>query len=251
MYKINLQKYINELLNIFSFYKYSIYAFKKESIRQEIIEIDSTNMFNTLLSFVKEETKTATLFNKYNVNTKIEKQVERNINKGLEVLRRQLFEASYSIVEKFLCHVVRVYLYTFPKILKNIDKKVPFRTVVDLKENDNIFNYIVEKEITSFSRLSLEEKKKYLGKNLKLTKQNELWKYEDKELWKDIDKKRQAIVHKEETPNISEEYLSSTIFYWNRLMIGIAIYAKLDQGVKFDWENINEVIKGKENPTLK
>ena len=90
-----------------------------------------------------------------------------------------------------------------------------------------------------------------MEKNLKLTKQNELWKYEGMELWKDIDKKRQAIVHKEETPNVSEEYLSSAIFYWNRLMMGIAMYAKIDQGINFEWENFSELIPGKDNPTLR
>jgi len=249
MYKINLQKYVYELSSIHSFYIYSKDAFEKDNLRQEIIEKEYKNMFNTALSFVKDGEEAAKLIKQCEKN--IRDHVERNIGKGLEVLRRQLLEASYSIVEKFLCHVVRVYLYTFPKILKNTDKKVSFRTIVDLKENDSIFNHIVEKEINCFSRLSLQEKKKYLINNLKLTKQNELWKYEDKELWKDIDEKRQAIVHKEETPNISEEYLLSAVFYWHRLMIGIAIYAKIDQGINFEWENFSEFIPGKDNPTLR
>ena len=54
-----------------------------------------------------------------------------------------------------------------------------------------------------------------------------------------------------ETPNISEEYLSSAIFYWNRLMMGIAIYAKIDQGINFEWKNYSEFIPGKDNPTLR
>jgi len=249
MHKIYLQKYVYELSSIHSFYIYSKYAFENDNLRQEIIVEENQNMFNTALSFVKDEEKTAKLIKQSEEN--IKDQVERKIGKGLEILRRQLLEASYSIAEKVLCHVVRVYLYTFPQILKNTKKEVPFWTIVDLKENDSIFDYIVEKEIKYFSRFSLQEKKKYLEKNLKLTKQNELWEYEDMELWKDIDKKRQAIVHKEETPNISEEYLSSAIFYWNRLMMGIAIYAKIDQGINFEWENFSEFIPGKDNPTLR
>jgi len=249
MYKINLQKYVDELFSIYRLYIYSKYAFENDNLRQEIIEQEYKNTFNTALSFVRDEEKAVKLIKQSEKN--IRDQVERNIGKGLEALRPQLLESSYSVVEKFLCHLVRVYLYTFPKILKNTKKELPFRTIVDLKENDSIFDHIVEKEIEYFSRLSMQEKKKYLEKNLKLTKQNELWKYEGMELWKDIDKKRQAIVHKEETPNISEEYLSSAIFYWNRLMMGIAIYAKIDQGINFEWKNYSEFIPGKDNPTLR
>lgn len=249
MYKINLQRYIYELNHIHSFYIYSESAFKNKIIRQKILEQEYKNMFKTALSFLKDKEGTAELIKQHEIN--IRNQVERNISKGLEILRRQLLEAAYSIFENFLCNVVRVYLYTFPKILKNTKKEVSFRTIVDLRENNSIFDHIVEKEIDCFSRLSMQEKKKYLEKNLKLTKQNELWKYEGMELWKDIDEKRQAIVHKEETPNISEEYLLSAIFYWHRLMIGIAIYAKIDQGINFEWENYSEFIPGKDNPTLR
>jgi hypothetical protein len=34
-------------------------------------------------------------------------------------------------------------------------------------------------------------------------------------------------------------------------MIGIAIYAKIDQGINFEWENFSELIPGKNNPTLR
>ena len=157
MYKINLQKYVYELSSIYSFYIYSKYAFENDNLRQKIIVEENKNMFNTALSFVKDEEKTARLIKQSEKN--IRDQVERNIGKGLEILRRQLLEASYSIVEKFLCHLVRVYLYTFPQILKNTKKEVSFRTIVDLKENDSIFDHIVEREINILVGLVYKKKR--------------------------------------------------------------------------------------------
>ena len=44
---------------------------------------------------------------------------------------------------------------------------------------------------------------------LKLTRKEEVWTYEGKEWWKDIDIRRQAIVHKDEVPEITTGYLCS------------------------------------------
>jgi hypothetical protein len=135
--------------------------------------------------------------------------------------------------------------------MRNLDKGISFRTVIELKEDAKIFDYIVEKEIEHFSRRSIQEKKDYLLKHLKLTHQEDTWTYEGQEMWKDIDRKRQAIVHKEEIPEVSHEYLLRAINYLQRIMISISIYAQADQGVPLEWSNMDEFIKKKDKPTLK
>jgi hypothetical protein len=172
-----------------------------------------------------------------------------NINKGMSILRRQLLEAAYSIFEKFLCHVLRVFLYTFPQILKDMDKSITYREVVDSKENNSVFTYIVEKEIEHFGHRSLKEKKDYLAKRLHLN-DDTIWNSEGNEMWVDIDKKRQAIVHKEETPDMSDDYLLSAINYFQRAMIKISLLSQVEHGVPFAWAGLHEYIKKQETPKL-
>ena len=99
MYKINLQKYVDELSSIHSFYIYSKDAFENDNLRQEIIEKEYINMFNTALSFIKDGEEAAKLIKQSEKN--IRDQVERKTSNGLEVLRQQLLEASYS---KDICY---------------------------------------------------------------------------------------------------------------------------------------------------
>ncbi len=179
------------------------------------------------------------------------KKVEGEIASGLSVVRRQILVASHSIFENYLCHVVRVYLNAFPQILMDNDKQLAFRKVAELHKNkEAIFDYVVEQEVSHFSRRSLQEKKDYLLKNLKLTHQDEVWMYEGEELWKDIDRKRQSIVHGEENPKISPEYLLRAINSLAKIMIATALYAQADQGIRFVWGKASEYIKSKEQPTL-
>jgi hypothetical protein len=97
----------------------------------------------------------------------------------------------------------------------------------------------------------LQEKKDYLLKHLKQTHQDKVWIEDGQELWKDIDSKRQAIVHEEQIPEISSEYLLQAINHLLRIMISMASFAQMDQGVKFSWLTISEYIKTKDAPTLK
>lgn len=80
MYKINLQKYVDELFSIYRLYIYSKYAFENDNLRQEIIEQEYKNTLNAALSFVKDEEKAAKLIKQAEKN--IRDQVERNIGKG-------------------------------------------------------------------------------------------------------------------------------------------------------------------------
>ena len=235
---------------MYAFYRYSEAAFKSEGLCEQIAKEEFRTLFVTALPYLKVDPENPKevegLFKE-----KTREQVVEHIEDGLAVLRRQILEASHSIFEKFLCHVVRVYLHTFPEILMDIDKQISFRTVVELKENESIFEHVVEREVSHFSRRNLQEKKDYLAKRLKHTHQDEVWLYEGEESWKDIDRQRQAIVHEEEIPQISREYLLRAINALQRIMMGITIFAQVDQGIKFTWVQMSEHVKSKEGPTLK
>ena len=250
MKTINLDRYMPELSAMYSFYRYSETAFQDRNLRDRIFQEEFQSLFTTALPFLNidpEKPEEAKSF----FREQIHELVAKNIESGLAVLRRQILEASHSIFEKYLCHVVRVYLHTFPEILMDIDKKIPFRTVAELKDNASIFEHVVEKEVSHFSRRSLQEKKDYLAKRIKQTRQDNAWTYEGEELWKDIERKRQAIVHEEEIPEVSHEYLLRATTSLEKIMIGIAIYAQFDQGVRFTWGVMSEHVRCKERPTLK
>ena len=80
---------------------------------------------------------------------------------------------------------------------------------------------------------------------------HQVWQYEGKELWKDIDRKRQAIVHQEEVPEISPEGLLEAISYFHRAMMILAMSAQVDQGIQFSWWGMSDYVKSKDQPTLK
>lgn len=247
---IKLNKYIIECARLTSFYRYSEFAFKQEELKEEIIRQDSNDILSTAMEFVYEGKEDEF---RDKIESEIRKTIIENIEKGLITLRRQLLEASFSIFEKYLCHVTRVYLHTFPQILKDIDKKISFRNIIECIESKNsIFDYIVEKEINRFSYLSLKDKKEYLTKSLKVTDELDMWSYHDKnEFWKDIDKERQEIVHGEELPEITEDFLIKAITYFQKVMLVIAMVAQKNQGIKFEWAEMSQYVKSKESPTLK
>lgn len=249
MKKINFEKYSYQIISLNTFYRYSRGVFKNEKVRNEIKEQESNNMYNTAKSIKSLKIDPQELIS--NFKSKIELNVDKNIDKGIEILRQQILVSAFSIFENFLCHVVKIYLNVFPMILKGSDRSVDFKTIVDLKDNNSIFQYIIEKEIIYFDRLSLEEKKKYLIKKLKLTKQDDLWKLNGKELWKEINNQRDLIVHSDELIDLSEEHLFLYLHYIGQIIFGMTLNAKIYQGVDFIWENMSEQIPGKEVPTLK
>ena len=134
--------------------------------------------------------------------------------------------------------------------MKDIDKSIAYRQIVDLADTESVFHYIVEKEIDHFSYRSLQEKKEYFAKRLHISNEKNIWVYEGEELWKDIDKKRQEIVHKEEVPEISNNYLLRAITYFQRAMMVISLYAQVEQGIPFTWGTMSTFIKKKEQPKL-
>lgn len=247
---IQLDRYIPELSTLFSFYRYSEFAFSNQQLKQDITKDESIVMIQTILPFLKEDHDKSDDWQEI-LCYEIEKRVHNDIETGLVVLRRQILEAAYSIFEKYLCHVVRVYFYTFPQLLMEIEKNLPFRVIAKLKDNASIFDYAVDMEVEHFSRRSLQEKKDYLVKRLKQTRQAQVWTCDGEELWKDIDIKRQAIVHKEDIPEISHDYLLRAINCFQKIMMGIAIFAQVDQGVRFKWGVLSDYFKSQENPKLR
>jgi len=248
MKALKLDGYMPELSGMYSFYRYSEVVFQDKALRERIKEQEFRSLFATALPYLKIDPgkpQEASDFFK----EKIQEKVANDIDSGLAVLRRQILEAAHSIFEKYLCHVVRVYLHTFPEILIDIDRQIPFRTVAELMNNSSIFDHIVEVEVSHFSRRNLQEKKTIW--RLKHTNQDEVWSYEGEELWKDIDRKRQAIVHEEDIPEITQDYLLKATTYLQRIMMGIAMNAQVDQGIKFTWATMSDYVKSKDRPTLK
>lgn len=250
MRKINLDRYLPELSALYSFYRYSEYAFQDTDLQKHIIEQEHTSLLASALPYLTVNLNQSSEFQQQ-FESQIYEKVVNEIHGGLSALRRQILETAHSIFEKYLCHVVRVYLHIFPQILMDIDKQVSFRTIAELHDNEPIFDHVVEKEVSHFSRRNLQEKKDYLAKHLKHTHQEEVWAYYGEELWKDIDQKRQAIVHREETPEISHEYLLRGINCLQSIMLGMAVFAQVDQGVEFTWGVMSGYIKSKDQPTLR
>jgi len=245
MKKINLEKYLYQINKLSIFYNYCRTIFKNENIRNEIKEQEVKNMYNLAKSFKSFKVDAQDLASNFKSN--IELNVDKNINEGIDILRQQILVSAFSIFENFLGHVIKIYLNIFPKMLKKSKNRINARDIVELKDNNSIFQYILEKEIIYFDGLSLKDKKKYLGKKIKFTEYNDLWKLDDKELWREINDKRNLIVHSDEIIELSEEQFASYLFYFERIMFGIALYAKYYQGVDFIFAKYNEQIPRKKD----
>ena len=181
---------------MYSFYRYSEVVFQDNGVRERLEkEQEFHSLLATALPYLTvdpEKPQGPQDFFKKRKSTRKSRTISTVV---LPFCADKFLRQHTPIFEKYLCHVVRVYLHTFPELLMDIDKQVPFRTVAELRDNASIFDHVVEIEVSHFSRRSLKEKKDYLAKRLKHTRQDEVWSFEGKELWKDIDRKRQAIVH--------------------------------------------------------
>jgi len=247
---INLEKYFFQINTLSKFYSYYKIMYKNEHIRNEIKEQDLKNMYNTAKSIKSLKIDSQDFIRNFRNN--IELKADKDINKSIDFLRQQILVSTFSIFGNFLVHVVKVYLNIFPKMLKKAENnRIKARDIAELKDINLISQYILEKEIIYFDRLSLKDKKTYLGKKLKFTEYDDLWKLNDKELWIEINDKRNLIVHSDEIIELSEEQFASYLFYFERIIFGIALYAKYYQSVDFIFAKYNEKIPSKERSTLK
>ena len=240
---INLEKYLFQISTLNKFYNYCKTVFKNEKIRNGIKEEEVESMYNTAKSFESFKIDSQDILNKF--KSAIEIDVDKNIDKGINVLRQQILISAFSIFENYLGHVAKIYLNNYPKMLKKSKNKIKARDIAELKDSE-IFQYILEKEILYFDGLSLKDKKKYLSKMLTYDTYNDLWKLNKKEIWVEINEKRNMIVHSDEIVELSEEQFASYLFYFERTMFGMAIYAKYYQNVDIVFAKLNEQIPYKE-----
>jgi len=245
---INLEKYLFQITTLNKFYNYCKAVFKNEEIRNEIKEQEVEIMYNTAKSFESFKIDSQDILNKF--KSAIEINVDKNIDKGINVLRQQILISAFSIFENYLGHVAKIYLISFPKMLKKSKNKIKSRDIVELKDSE-IFQYILKKEILYFDGLGLKDKKKYLSKMLTYDTYNDLWKLNEKELWIEINEKRNMIVHSDEIVELSEEQFASYLFYFERIMFGMAIYAKYYQSVNIIFAKLDEQIPEKGKPIFK
>jgi hypothetical protein len=244
---INLEKYIFQITSLSSFYNYCKSVFKNEQVRKEIKELEVKNIYNTAKSLKSFKINSQDILSKF--ISEIEINVDKNINKGINILRQQILVSAFSIFENYLGHVVKIYLNIFPEMLKKSKNKINVKDIAELKDN-TIFQYILEKEILYFDRrLDLKDKIKYLSKILTYDTYNDLWKLNEKELWIEINEKRNMIVHSDEIVELSEEEFASYLFYFERIMFGITIYAKYYQNIDIIFAKYNEQIPYKERST--
>jgi len=236
MSEIKIDRYMSESIVFYSFYQYCEQAFSSHNLYEELKEFEFENMKLVLGELKLKGVVNEELIFDGKLEKEIIKTLDSNITDGFSILRRQLLEASYSNFERFLNHIVRVYLHLFPQILKDIDKQISFLEVGNLhQKGDSVFDYVIEKEIDNFSRKSLFDKKKYLLNRLLHKDQETVWEKNGNDMWKDIDKKRQAIVHKDTIPKISKDYLLRANNCLQRIMFGIAFTSFFKQGVPLIW----------------
>ena len=79
----------------------------------------------------------------------------------------------------------------------------------------------------------------------------ELWKVDKEDLLKEIDKKRHSIIHDDNPIEITEEELFKYLYYFQKIIFGLSMNAKIYQGIDFILGNISGQIPGKEKPNLK
>lgn len=254
---INLSKYMKEISLLFQFHEYTENVFGDGKVLNDLVQAETNKMKSFFLSsgrmYLKEDVSTDEIIKilHHHIPTAISLNVPMNITNGLSLLRRQLFVAAHSIFENFLCHVLRVYLLTFEQLLKGINKQITFKEVVENKgANNNCFDYCIEQEVRAFSYESLEKKKNYFSKTLKMT-DKDIWERNGEELWIDIDKLRHQIVHGEELPEISPEYLLKEINYLQGNMIVIASTAQAFHGVPMKWDGLESAVKVSSEVKLK
>ncbi len=228
MNKNNLIKYLFQINTLMSFYNYCKYAFENNNIISKIKKQDINSMWNIAKTFEIEEQ----VFENY-VKSHVESNTDKTINEGIDILRQQILVSAFSIFNNFLCHLVKILLNKFPKILKLSENKVKVKDIANLKDYDSIIQFIIKKEIRCFYGLSLKDKKRYLTKKTEFRELSDLWKLDGEELWKDINDKRKMIVHPSELIELSEAQLSLYLYYFYRIMFGMILYAKKLTGIDF------------------
>ncbi|GAI21909.1 unnamed protein product, partial [marine sediment metagenome] len=138
MNKINLEKYLYQLLDLSTFYQYSRTLYEDANLINVIKKKQYESLKKTVISTEKLNVDNQTFEDIY--RPKLEDNVDNRIKNGIKILRQQIIVSSHTVFENYLCNVVRVYLNVFPEVLKNRDKSIKFREIVNLKDNGTILN---------------------------------------------------------------------------------------------------------------
>lgn len=239
--EIDLGKYSSELSQLYSFYTYSKGALTHPTSFESIVQYETKQMIETMKPYQKDPGKAGF---EDPIQSKMPEIIASNIRVGLKILLGLLFESAFSSFEKFLNNVVRTYYWTFPQVLKNLERKLDLKDVIGQASMETLLNHIIEQEIDYFSHLSLNSKKDYLKNKfgLESLKENNVWVSCGEEMWKDIDKKRQIIVHKESDPNIDEAYFLKSITYLQRAMLLISTIAQVKNGISFRFYGLEDSV---------
>jgi len=257
---IKLDTYVGELSAISLFYEYSETALKHQDVLKKVFLARTMKMAETLEAFKKnEETQlgeAAQIIVKGVANV-----FPKELAKGFSILRQQLLVAVHSLFEQYLCHVIKIYFYKFPQLLKciksndNKDASLSYKDIVDRRDGSEVLEFIVEKELKRFSFAGLDKIIRFMKKQMRievssLVVDRNVWVWKGKESWKDIDKRRHDIVHKEAKPNISKKYLEDVVSYIQRTMSVIAYVSQAEKGIPFEFPILAEQIKIRETPQL-
>lgn len=235
---------------MYSFYDYCEFAFRKAALRDELCNKHYDDLYDMSLEFLDHEKADETEYKKVFKRQMVD-QVHSNIGDGLVILRQQLLESAFSVFERFLSHVVEVYLHVFPIILKGLDKTIAYRKIVEPQGGKAALDVLVDEEIRGFGFRSLQEKRDYMRKHLKLTNMDSNWRHDGEEFWKEIDRVRREVVHGEPPPDVPIDFLLRAFTALEKIMFSTAVFAQVDQGVPYEWSGFEKRTARREKPALR
>lgn len=245
---IDYLTYFNKIAEVSNFYRYACTALSVPQAVSKIAEEDLERILVSLARYLIDPSPKGIAQFRTLLEQNMETAAKQAIEKGKDIFRRQSLVAAFSIFEAFLRHLLQVYLSYFPQLLKNPGKTLTYVQIVE--NSKQILDYLIQKELDSFDRKNLRDKKGYLEKRLKLEGQD-IWVINNKELWQDIEEKRHSIVHSENAPMIDEEYLFEALHYLDSVMLKLSAHSQADHGIPFKWfKDSADVVKKLETPRL-
>jgi hypothetical protein len=245
---IDCLTFSNKIAEILNFYRYVNKALSYPSVIREITDEHSESIFVGIAPYLIDPGPKGVAQFRLLLDQNMEAVAKQVTEKGIEIFRRQCLEAAFSIFEAFLRHLLQIYLSYFPQLLKNAEKTLTYVQIVD--NSGQIMDYLIQKELDTFDRKTLRDKKRYFEKRLNLKEQN-IWVLNSKELWGDIEEKRHMIVHSDKPPVIDEAYLLEALHYLHSVIFKLSAYSQSDHGIPFKWwKDSADVVKKLETPKL-
>ena len=148
---------------------------------------------------------------------------------GLWVFRAQMIVAQYSLFERFLCHVVRVYLSHKPECINRERIRVDYCEFKKRGKSGEIVDYLVNQSVDAFMELKYPRKREYLSKKLHL--KTDTWKIDDNDGWEKINRLRNDIVHKKVMPLINDKIINEMGDYLLKIFRSVASQLEANQKI--------------------